>query len=520
MPERGRFDDEDTTPNDGKKRFSKVIDHTAGIAAQRQAAGMLDGLSPPTRDWRRLELENEALMELTPVKIWLSQIDSIIEEHLQKSNFYNNAHDLYEEEVTFGIGAMSIESDPIDVVRFYSYTAGTYYIASDTRKVVNRIYRRYSETAQNLVDKFGEENISHRVKTLIDQNNGDQYVNVRHQIEPNDDRDITKDDNENMPFISVYYEEAAGDTEKPLRVSGFEEFPTVVPRYRVVGTEEYGQSPCMRALGPTKSLQDIEKDFLRASKKTIDPAVNKPQKFKNKNLGAGGVNLYESTAGGDVITPVYQINYDFNTNLVASDKKREAISKILNSDLFAAISNIDTRNMTATEITQRVAEAVKMLVSVITRMNSEFLRPAIERVYNLLLRAGKFPPPPEEIEDEDIKIVFISSLAQAQQAVGLSSIEQLTDYVTRVASIDPTVLDKFNSRQAVDEYGKLSGATPTIVRSDEEVAQIDADRAQKEQQDRTASFMSQAADSANKLGNAPISEDNALGRVVEGVTGG
>lgn len=521
MPERGRFRDTDTVPVDGKKLFTKVIDHTTGVAAGRLASGLLEGLSSPTKDWVELAVEDTALMELTPVKNFLFTVEQIIKDTLQKTPFYNVAYDAYEEQVVFGIGTMSIEEDPIDVVRFKSYTAGTYYVSSDSNGTINRVDREYSETAQNLFDTFGEENVSERIKLLVENNHGHEHINVVHVTEPNVDRDITQSDNENMPFTSVYYEETLGDDDKPLRVSGFEDFPYVVPRWRKVGTEDYGVSPCMRALGTTKALQEIEKDFLRASKKTIDPPVNKPEAFKNKNMGAGGVNLYDGAGGNaPVITPVHNVNYDFNANLLAGDKKREMITKILHSDLFAAISNIDTRNMTATEITQRVAEAIKSLIPFIARENTEFLRPVIELVYKILLRAGRFPEPPEEIEGSEIKVVFISSLAQAQKAIGISEIEQLAEFVIKLAGLDPTVLDKFDAQQALDEFRRMNGAPPSLVRSDEDAAEIAAERDRLAQQDRTAGMLGAMAEGAESLGNAPISDDNMLGRVVGGAAGG
>jgi hypothetical protein len=516
MPERGRFDDRDTQPNDGKKRF-KIVDHTAGISAERLAAAMLDGLSPPTRDWMKVEFKDKDLMEEGEVKAWLDAVNMTIKQTLHDTNAYNSLGDLYEEVAVFGTGAMFIDSDPLDVVNFQTFTTGTYYVASNSKGLVNKWYRYYRDTADNVVEKFGKENVSIRVNRLIERNEGYTYVDLVHTIEANLLRDITKEDNLNMPFISVYYELDSQDNEKPLRQSGYEDFPLIVPRYRTVGDETYGQSPCNRALGITKSLQEMTKDLLRASKKTIDPMLNVPNKLKNVKRGAGGVNHYAGEQGAPKIEAVYQVKYDFQGNLLVSDQMRDQINKILNSDLFSAISNLDKTGRTATEITQRVAEAIKMLVAFVTRMNTEALKPLIERVYKLLLAAGRLPQVPDQVADLDLEIVFVSSLAQAQQAVGLAALEQITDYVTRVSQVAPGALLKFNEKQAVDEYARMNGVRSTIIRTDEEVQQIEQADAEAAEQEKTAALMAQMAEGAEKLGNTPMNTGSALDTVVGGL---
>lgn len=518
MPERGRFDDDDSVFNDGKDRFTELVDHTAGIAASRYAASLLDGLSPPTRDWFRMETKVKDLMEIQSVKRHFEEVNRKISQVLHDSNFYNSMADFYEEGVVFGTASVFVERDPLDLVRFTTFTMGEYYIDADSSARVNKWYREYRDTADNIVEKFGIENVSHKIKMALHKN-GHQDFSIRHVIEPNKNADMTKIDNINMPVMSVYYEKVCSDDQPPLRLSGYMEMPVIVARLKTVGNEVYGQSPCNRVLGITKTLQEANKDLWRASKKTIDPPTNMPGKNKKKRIGAGSVNYFDGAQGAPQASAIYQINYDMQGNLLASSQIREAINKILNSDLFSAISGIDRRNMTATEIAQRVAEAIRMLVTVVTRMNSEALKPILERVYNLLDEAGELPEPPEELDGQEIDILFVSSLAQAQQAVGIAGVEQIIDLVTRIAQINPSILDKFDADQALDEVARMSGAPVQIVRSDEDVAAIRQRQAIRESQQRLADASVQMADSAQKLGNTPLNTGSALDGVMEGLQG-
>lgn len=517
MPERGRFRSRDTNKNENKNRFTTLLDHTPAVAAKRLAASLHAGLNPPERDWLKLESKDKSLMEIGSVKVYLDRINREIKQLLHETHAYNSLADSYKEDVVFGISAIFVERDTQDLVLFHTFTAGTYCVGVDKKGRVNRFYRFYCDTADNLADKFGADKISPKVRDLIETNKGHTLIDVVHATEPNLNRDITKEDNLNMPWSSVYYEEKVTG-QPPLRESGFQEFPYIVSRYETVETSDaYGQSPCNNILGLTQSLQDMTNDLLVASKKMIAPMLNVPSSFKRIKRGPNAVNKYNAQEGAPVITAAYQVQYDFSGNLQASAEFREAINKILNADLFSAISSIDKSNMTATEVNERVAEAIQNLVAVVTRMNTEKLKPLIELIYKILLEADRFGEPPPELEGQDLEIVFISSLAQAQQAVGISTIEQLTDYVTRVAQIDPSVLKKFNSQQAVDEMMRMSGAPPSVVRTDDEVKELEAEEAIIAEQNRTAELLSMTADGAQKLGNTPMNTGSALDTVVEGI---
>lgn len=515
MPERGRFRDEEI-PNDGKKRFDKVVDHTAGLDAGRAAAALFDGLTPTTRKWKLMQSRRKDLMELPDVKFYFEEVNRVIDQEIHDSNFYNNMADFFEEVTVFNIASLFIEGNSLGELNFSTFTCGEYNVVQNSKQIIDRWYRHYSDTVDNIIEKFGKENVSKQVAAKEDKS-GDTYVDLVHAVEPNRGRDVTKLDNRNMPFMSIYYEKGCSDLEEPLRVSGYEEMPVIIGRWKTVGTEAYGSGPSDRALGATKGLQEVEKDIYRANKKIISPAMNVDDRLKGKKIGPGTHNYYNVASGAPQASAIYQITYDIEGNLLLGDKLRDALGKIFNSDLFSAISGIDRTQMTATEVAQRVAESTRLLVSVITRMISEVLKPALERIYNILERAGKFPDLPDALDGEELDILFISSLALAQQAIGLAGVEQVVDAAGRLAALKPEVLDKLNADQALDEIHRMSGAPEGIINSDEDVQiKREADQA-LENQARLAEQLSQMSEGAERLGNTPMNQDTALDTVVGGL---
>jgi len=79
----------------------------------------------------------------------------------------------------------------------------------------------------------------------------------------------------------------------------------------------------------------------------------------------------------------------------------------------------------------------------------------------------------------------------------------------------PDARHKVNAVQAVDDYAEALGIDPAIIRSDEEVAQlVEADR-QAAAQQQAAAQAQQMSDMAKSASETEISEDNALGRVMQ-----
>ncbi|WP_290925589.1 portal protein, partial [Halodesulfovibrio sp.] len=87
-----------------------------------------------------------------------------------------------------------------------------------------------------------------------------------------------------------------------------------------------------------------------------------------------------------------------------------------------------------------------------------------------LQRSGKMPPVPPELEGKALEVEYVSVLAQAQKLSGTNAIRQLTEQVGRMATVVPSVLDKLDFDQCVDELASTAGVPARVLRSDEDVA--------------------------------------------------
>ena len=95
LPVNGRYFIGDR--NKGFKRHNTIYDSTGTRALRVLAAGMMSGMTSPSRPWFRLSVTDTDLMEFQPVKVWLNAVSDQVSDVLAKSNCYRVLHSMYEE---------------------------------------------------------------------------------------------------------------------------------------------------------------------------------------------------------------------------------------------------------------------------------------------------------------------------------------------------------------------------------------------------------------------------------------
>lgn len=155
-----------------------------------------------------------------------------------------------------------------------------------------------------------------------------------------------------------------------------------------------------------------------------------------------------------------------------------------------------------------------MLGPVLERLNDELLDPLIDRVFGIMLRQGAIPEPPRALQGQEIRVEYISVMAQAMKMVGLSSVERLLGFVGNLAGANPSVLDKIDGDAAVDAYAEMVGAPPGIVVGADVVTKIRQEREQAAAQAQAMQAMQTGAQGAKLLSETDTGGDNALTRML------
>ena len=152
LPRNGRFIDDS---NDGRKKHNKIYDNTPIRALKILSAGLMGGLTSPSRPWFKLAMHNDEMNQYHEVKEWLSKVESMMLSVFQRSNIYGSLHSMYEELAAFGTAACIILPDYEDVIRCYPLTIGEYAVATNWRGEIDTIYREFEKTVGETVEEFG-----------------------------------------------------------------------------------------------------------------------------------------------------------------------------------------------------------------------------------------------------------------------------------------------------------------------------------------------------------------------------
>lgn len=509
LPRSGRFQTSDR--NNGKKKHNNIIDSTSTRALRTLAAGLMAGMTSPARPWFRLDVSDPDTAQNYAVRDWSADATDRMRRVFDRSNLYRALHVIYEELGAFGTGAMLVLPDYQSIIRCYPLTTGEYAISTNYRGEVDTLYREFDMTVGQMVGEFGEDAVSENIRSAYRAGNLDQWFPVIHAIEPRANYDSSKRDAINMPWISCYIESSATDG-KVLRESGFKRFPVVCPRWAVSGGDIYGNSPGMEALGDIKQLMHEQLRKAQGIDYKTNPPLQVPAALKGRDIDTlpGGISFVDMATPTGGIRSAFEVNLDLSHLLADINDVRMRINSTFYADLFLMLANSTDPRMTATEVAERHEEKLLMLGPVVERMGNELLDPLIEITFAYMMEAGVLPPPPPELEGQEIDVEFVSMLSQAQRAIGINSVDRFVNSIMAVAAAKPEILDRLNADALADKMQDSLGVDPDLLVSLDQANQIRQARAQAQAQQEQAAMMQQAADTARSLAQADTGAKNAL----------
>jgi hypothetical protein len=479
----------------GDKRMEQVFDSSPIQAVELLAASLHGMLTNPSTPWFTLRFKDEEIENEDEAKLWLEASTDAMYTAFNRSNFQQEIFELYHDLITFGTAAMFIEEDDDDIIKFSTRHINEVFIAENDKGRIDTIYRRFKISARAAMQKFGEA-VSSDVQSAFKK---DPYkeVEILHAVYPRSDFNPNKKDKKNMPFESVYIEFKNGNE---LSVSGFREFPFVVPRYLKASNEIYGRSPAMTALPDVKMLNEMCKTTIKAAQKQVDPPLLVPDDgfLLPVRTVPGGLNFYRSGTR-DRIEPL-NIGANNPLGLNMEQQRRDSIRAVF---YVNQLMMQDGPQMTATEVIQRNEEKMRLLGPVLGRLQSELLKPLIDRVFAILLRNNMLPAAPEFLSGRDIEIEYVSPLAKAQKSTELQSIMRAVEILGSLANVAP-VFDYINFDNLVKHLADIVGVPQKILKTQ---SQVNAERQQAAQQQEQMQQMQQLQQVAKAGGDiAPLAK--------------
>lgn len=518
QPYRERYND--TATGRGDKKTQLIINNAPTLDCDTNAAGMQAGITSPTRPWLKLATKDKKLSETDSVRVWLGAVEERMLGVIAGSNAYLKFHETYVDLSGFGTAVELIEEDPDKVLHCTVVPLGTYALATDSKGVVDTLYRWLWMTVRQLVDEFGLDNCSLSVRNAYTRKAYEERREVLHAIEPNTDQKPGRIGPEGMAWRSWWLEVGATETDGFLRQKGYQEKPFIAPRWSTTGDDVYGNGPGQKGIGDCKTLQEAERRRMQITDKLTDPPMVGPSSMRDEpvDLLPGGINYEGADSGGRGFRPAIELPAQALTAIEAIiERIQRRISRTFFADLWVMLANVERGQMTAEEVRERKAEKMLQLGPMLERFQDEALRPFVARVFAIMLRYGLVPPPPQELQGMELEIEFVSILAQAQRMVGIQAVRELVSFAIQTAQGEPDALDNIDFDEAIEEMGKMLGAPADLVRSQDEVAARRSARAQAKAQRAQLQQAQQAADVAKTASGADTGSDNVLSRMLNTV---
>jgi hypothetical protein len=483
------------TRSKGDKRTELVFDSSPIQAVELLAASLHGMLTNPSTPWFSLRYKDQGLDMDDEAKLWLEGVTETMYTAFNRSNFQQEIFELYHDLITFGTAAMFIEEDQNDLLKFSTRHINEIYITENDKGRIDTVYRKFKITLRAAAQQFGTF-LSEEAKTKVEKDPFDE-IDILHAVYPRQEFDPRKKDKENMEFESVYVEYKNGNE---LSVGGFVEFPFVVPRYLKASHEIYGRSPAMTALPDVKMLNEMSKTTIKAAQKQVDPPLLVPDDgfLLPVRTVPGGLNFYRSGTR-DRIEPL-NIGANNPLGLNMEEQRRTAIRNVFYVDQLMLQQG---PQMTATEVIQRNEEKMRLLGPVLGRLQSELLKPMIDRCFAILLRNNQFAQAPDFLSGQDIEIEYVSPLAKAQKGTELSSITRAIEILGSLANVAP-VFDYINFDALVKHVADLVGVPQKVLKLQ---SQVNAEREQAAQQQEQMAQMQQLQQVAKAGGDiAPLAK--------------
>lgn len=478
IPRRGGFVSPITR---GEKIHNKIYDTTAQRANAKAAAGLFSRASNPATQWFFMTLDDTSLLENNDegrmhLDIVQRRMAGMINRQLA-----NTLYQTYRVLLPLGTACMFVEEDPLEIFRGTVFPLKDIFIRTDHMGDLDTVYRRFRLTAREAEQKWTADKLSQKIKDCL-VSDPEKIFSFLHVVTPRLDAIKDKIDNLNMPFASIFLEMGCRDI---IEEGGYHEMPYMVPRLDVIDGEDYGRGIGMEVWPSIRTVNSMVALIIDAANMAIRPPMDVPHDSYITPFRLTPAAINQNQEPGTKATPITTFAGDIGITFNILEEQRAQIRDAFLNDQLQLLNQ---PNMTATEVMERVNQNMFLLGPWLIRLEKELFKPMIDRVFGIMQRRGMFPPVPESLSGQELKIIYDSPLARAQRNQDVAAIDDMVLFLERSMQINPGVVDNFDFDSMARQRAEVKGLSHINLVPEDEVqmrremqAQAAADAAAAEQ---------------------------------------
>jgi hypothetical protein len=437
----------------------------------------------------------------------------------------------------FGISGLLVKKtgDLTDPLRVSAVNVKYFLIDENKDGFVDTIFLDYVWTARQIVQEYGLENVSPRIKEAYEQHDVSTTFKIVQLIEPRVNAPLRPRRNTEYPYTSFHFE---FQSEKVLRNTGYLNPPLIVTRFLKALGEKQGRSPAMFAMPAILRLNVVWELLMRAGEKKLDPPL-----YLLDNGALGGDTLDTSPRALNVFnvsgmgerSPVGQLFDVGNLQDIypIAEGLVNDISKAFYIDRLMDLNNETKMTLGEAQIRDRMRG--EGLNSVFKRQETEAFSPFVSTSFNMLLeegllgvirgseaekkisRAGLVPLYiPVDVANAMARgqkvytIKYISPASRVMRTEELQGVVQALDIILGAAPAFPEMADNYDPDKLVKKLNELSGVDEEILRDMKTVSAIREVRAKMQQENMQVQQAQIGADVGMKVAQAQSMRQGAI----------
>ena len=489
--------------SEGEGRENQIYDGTPRLAL-RDLASTLDGLiKPKTNNWFDPAIDDD-LTDDDTVKRWYE----VVRERMWKAIYRNDARFIQRSGeidlnlACFGWGVLWIQQNRArDGLLFRSFHNAQCAIDENEDGIIDTlgIQETFSARQAESIYKRANKAPSGAVLQALREPKAEQKFPFVQIVLPREDRDSALIDVRGMAFASAVLD-LKGET--IVAETGFPEFPAAIPRWDTAPGEVYARSPGMMALPDAKTLQAMGKTLLVGGQRAVDPPiwVLNDSVMSPLRTFPGGITVLDNSDTTGSPVGAFPVSTNIPLGREMQNDYRSKVEAAFFKNVFAL--PIQGRQMTATEILERKEEFIRAIGPVFGRLEADYSGHIVERVFNIMERAGAFPPRPQGLQNRKVAFRFQSPIQQARKQVEIAGLSRSLELLMPLAQTQPEIMDNFDGDQIARDVPEWGGMPSRWLRPKDIVANIRKGKADAAMSDQVTAAMEPTTKAVRNLADA------------------
>jgi len=427
----------------------------------------------PADNWFGLSIDDTDLKQWGPVASWLFAYSALIRSTLDPavSTFYVDATPWIADMSAYCSGFLAQEEN-VGTGGFIDRALPIREMFKDVDAdgLTSRLHREFMLSGVQAKGKFG---------SLASRFRDDEQALFIHALFSNPDYRPGSPAARHFRWMSCY---VSPDKQDFSRVGYYNELPIHEIEWQRKSGRVWGRGPGHKARADMGMLDEVARSTITAVQFAAEPMllVHDEDVLTAADIVPNGIIPGGMSNGtGKRNVDVLDRGQNLQLPLMLHEKTRNAVREAFK---FSIMQVANRPQMTAQEFLGWKEERLRILAPHLISIHRG-LAFFIQRRAAMLVRAGRVPPPPPELQGHPIKISFVSPFAQAQKAAKARSALQLGQAAVTLQPLNPQVGDNLDADALLRSVAEGLTGDPAHVRDPRIVNQIRQQRAAAQQQD-------------------------------------